>query len=148
MSPAPAAGTPADIHTYTGGCLCQAVRFRATGPLLAAATCHCRECQYLSGGAPAHALLLPAGALRLEQGAPRSTITAARRGRRVMRSFCADCGTPLFGHTEDAGYTVVRAGALDEPERFANQLTVWTASAPPWHAIDTAHPHFAGNAPS
>ena len=132
---------------HTGGCHCQAVRFRTTGPALTAATCHCRDCQFLSGGGPAHALLLAAASLKIERGTPQEYVYRSDAGRQVMRSFCPDCGTPLFGQAEGAGYVIVRAGALDEPARFANQLTVWTASAPPWHTIDTAHPHFPHNAP-
>ncbi len=65
-----------------------------------------------------------------------------------MRSFCSDCGTPLFGSSQGENYEVVRAGSLDDPEAFHNQLTLWRASAPSWHHVDTSVPHFARNAPT
>ena len=34
----------------TGGCYCGEIRFEVTGPQEAAFQCHCRECQYITGG--------------------------------------------------------------------------------------------------
>ena len=36
----------------TGGCYCGEIRFEADGELEAAFQCHCRECQYITGGNP------------------------------------------------------------------------------------------------
>ena len=33
-----------------GGCYCGEIRFEAEGALEAAFQCHCRECQYITGG--------------------------------------------------------------------------------------------------
>ena len=104
--------TDAQVH-FTGGCQCGAIRYAVTDEPITAATCHCRDCQYSSGGAPAHALLFPAGSVTLLRGAARTPLPR-RFGRAVMRSFCPDCGTPLFGGTEGANYDVVRAGSLDD----------------------------------
>ncbi len=35
-----------------GGCYCGAVRYKAEGDALFKGQCHCRECQYISGGSP------------------------------------------------------------------------------------------------
>ena len=35
-----------------GGCYCGEIRFEAEGALEAAFQCHCRECQYITGGNP------------------------------------------------------------------------------------------------
>jgi len=35
--------------TYTGGCLCGGVRYRATGPLRHVIACHCGQCRKTSG---------------------------------------------------------------------------------------------------
>lgn len=39
--------TPA--QTYTGGCLCGAVRYQISGTPVVVARCHCEECQKVSG---------------------------------------------------------------------------------------------------
>ena len=35
-----------------GGCYCGAVRYKVQGDPLFKGQCHCRECQYISGGSP------------------------------------------------------------------------------------------------
>ena len=35
-----------------GGCYCGALRYVAEGEPAMKAECHCRECQYITGGAP------------------------------------------------------------------------------------------------
>jgi len=141
------AGPDAQVH-LTGGCQCGAIRFAVTDEPFTAATCHCRDCQYSSGGAPAHALLFRAGSVTLLRGRPKEHRYRGDSGHTVMRSFCADCGTPLFGGSDGMGYEIVRAGALDDPEAFHSQATLWTASAPSWHHVDTSVPHFPRNAPA
>ena len=38
--------------TFEGGCYCRQVRYLAEGKRWLKPQCHCRECQYFSGGAP------------------------------------------------------------------------------------------------
>ena len=130
----------AQVH-LTGGCQCGAVRFAVTDEPIMAATCHCRDCQYSSGGAPAHALIFPAGSVTLLRGQPREHRYKSDSGHIVMRSFCPDCGTPLFGGSDSTTYEVVRAGSLDDPEAFHTRVSLWTDSAPSWHHVDLSLIH-------
>lgn len=88
------------------------------------------------------------GAVRYRvTGAPREYRYLGDSGHEVMRSFCADCGTPLFGASAGQGYVIVRAGSLDEPEAYRNRVSPWTDSAPSWHRPDPDAPRYARNAP-
>ncbi|MDM9559561.1 GFA family protein [Bordetella petrii] len=130
----------------TGGCQCGAVRYEITAEPLTTATCHCRDCQYASGGGPAHALLLAPQALAVRRGQAREHRYLGDSGNTVVRSFCPDCSTPLFGHTEGQDYVIVKAGSLDDPAAFRSRMTLWADSAPPWHHVDTSVPCHGGKA--
>ncbi len=120
-----------------GGCRCRAIRYRVEGSVLGAAACHCRDCQYVSGGAPAFVLAVPKKALTLLQGRPASFASTADSGAARTREFCGTCGTPLFAH--DANYPdvlSVKVGSLDDPSWFRPEAEFWSSSAPPWHTID------------
>ncbi|MBO9355076.1 aldehyde-activating protein [Bordetella petrii] len=136
-----------EFAALTGGCHCGAIRYAITAEPMMAATCHCRDCQYASGGAPAHALVVAPTALQVLQGRAHEYSYRGDSGNTVIRSFCRDCGTPLFGGPKDAGYAIVKVGSLDEPEQFRAGMALWTDSAPSWHHIDTTIPCFARNSP-
>ena len=146
-SPKRSAQADAQVH-LTGGCQCGAIRYAITDEPIMAATCHCRDCQYSSGGAPAHALIFPTGSITLLRGNPKEHRYRGESGHTVMRSFCADCGTPLFGNSAGMGYDIVRAGSLDDPEAFHARASLWTDSAPSWHHVDRSVPHFPRNSPA
>jgi len=146
-SPKRSAHADAQVH-LTGGCQCGAVRYAITDEPITAASCHCRDCQYSSGGAPAHALIFPTGSITLLRGSPKEHRYRGESGHIVMRSFCADCGTPLFGNSAGMGYDIVRAGSLDDPEAFRARASLWTDSAPSWHHVDRSVPHFPRNSPA
>ncbi len=126
-----------------GGCLCGAVRYELAGKPRLAVSCFCRDCQYVSGGAPSHALIVARKDLAVLQGSLRPYWTEAESGVRVAREFCDICGTPLFAYTEKKpGRLSLRVGSLDDPSDFKPRLAIWASSAQPWHEIDIGLPRF------
>ena len=125
-----------------GGCLCGAVRYEFTDKPRMGVSCFCRDCQYVSGGAPAHAMIMARQDLTVT-GATKTYWTEAESGRRVAREFCSICGTPLFAYTEKRpGRVALKVGSLDDPSDFKPQLAIWMSSAQPWHTLDISLPRF------
>jgi hypothetical protein len=126
-----------------GGCLCGAVRYELEGKPRIGVSCYCRDCQYISGGGPAYALVAARRDLTIVKGTPKAYWTESDSGRRVAREFCEVCGTPLLAYTEKKpGRVAMRVGSLDDPSAFKPQLAIWMSSAQPWHMLDIALPRF------
>ncbi|MGD9784555.1 MAG: GFA family protein [Hyphomicrobiaceae bacterium] len=131
-----------EIHV-SGGCLCGAIRYRIDGRELGSGACHCRDCQYVSGGAPAYILVIEKSSFSLTQGQPTAFESTADSGNKRKRHFCATCGTPLFA--EDSAFPevmTIKAGSLDDPSIFHVAAEFWTQSAPKWHLMTPAAPAF------
>jgi len=128
---------------FIGGCFCRAIRYEANVEPAAAGACHCRDCQYVSGGAPAYVIIVPKAGVAVTQGSPRVYWGRSALDNRVGRHFCADCGTPLFGETEaNPALLAIKVGSLDDPSLFKPAANVWVSAAQPWHHIDQALPWF------
>lgn len=124
------------VATFSGGCMCKAVRWEASAEPLAVMDCHCRDCQYASGGSHTTAVVLPATALTVTQGTPKRFSSVADSGQTVTRAFCGDCGSPLFSEPPGARIVVVKAGSLDDPSWLKPGGALYVASAQPWAHID------------
>jgi len=104
--------------------------------------CHCLDCQRSSGAPFASGVVVMTNDLDVT-GTPRTYSVRASSGGLATRSFCADCGTPLFTWSEaNPGFTSIRFPSLDEPSRFQPMLDIWTSSAQPWVCLDQTIPHF------
>jgi hypothetical protein len=133
-----------DEAMHTGRCLCGAVTFRVTADPVAVRTCWCRQCQYFAAGSATVNAVFPSEALEAE-GETTAIECAADSGATTTRRFCPKCGTPLFSDSSSRPHlTVVRVGALDQPESFAPQGTIWAGAAPPWACINESLPKVMG----
>jgi hypothetical protein len=125
--------------THTGGCLCGAVRYAATGEPRWIAHCHCRSCRKHTGSV-----------VSTSAGFPREHIafTGAAPGRYasspgIVRSFCTRCGTPLAYESEQRATEIdILLGTLDDPQDFPPTLQVWTEERLPWLHIDEHLPRY------
>ena len=119
-----------------GGCLCGAIRLRASGPAARMTVCHCTDCQKVSGGAPSYLWGASAENFAVTKGEPASFTVTGASGKPVTRFFCRDCGAPLHSIPEVyEGVVYVKLGAFDAPPDFVPQASVWTRSAPAWHVV-------------
>jgi hypothetical protein len=114
-------------ETLTGGCQCGAVRFAVDTPLNRASICHCRMCQKATGSF--FGAFVSGPNLRWTRGAP----TRFRSSNKVVRGFCAACGTPL---TFEWGKlpAELSLGAFDDPGCIRPVIQMDVASRMPWFA--------------
>ena len=125
-----------------GGCYCGSLRYLAEGTPILKAQCHCRECQYFSGGAPNMFLLMPPEGFRYSKGAPKK-FTRSDLAHAVTREFCADCGTHIATRRPGLAAVILKVGTLDDPAQFgAPRMAIYTIDQQTFHHIPDGLPRF------
>jgi len=127
-----------------GGCYCGEVRYCFEGEPGPAMQCHCRECQYITGGNPNAFVILPDSDFRFTQGAP-SSFQRADIENAVTRHFCSTCGTAI-GTTSPAapGAIVIKVGTMDDASFYQPAMAIFTKDAKAFHHIPDEIPSFEG----
>lgn len=127
-----------------GGCLCGQIRYEIfeEPSRFFSYSCHCRECQYITGGPPNSAIYMPK-TITITKGKPCFYSSKSDFGTTITRFFCGKCGTHLYGESERfAKSTVIKVGTLVDPSIFKPTTNVWVSFTQPWHYIDPDLPKF------
>ena len=128
--------------SFTGGCICGAVRYECSAEPLMTGNCHCRDCQKAGGGAFASALAVPVAALKIT-GEVKYYDTKGDSGQTVSRGFCPTCGARLLAKSKAmADLITILAGSLDDPSWFRPTMDIYAASAQPWAYMNPELPKF------
>src|SRR4029450_8772324 len=95
-----------------GGCYCGAVRYQAEGDALFKGQCHCRECQYISGGHPNVVMGMAEPGFTYTKGTGKQ-FRRSDLERPATREFCAECGTHMITRTSGLpGAVLIKVGTL------------------------------------
>lgn len=126
-----------------GGCYCGALRYRAEGNPIFKGQCHCRECQYISGGHPNVVMGLPEPGFSYTKGSPK-TFRRTDLQDPVAREFCAECGTHILTRTHRVpGAVLLKVGTLDDPSVFGGpQMVIFTIDKQSFHHLPDGVPTF------
>ena len=126
----------------TGGCYCGEIRFEVIGPQEAAFQCHCRECQYITGGNANIVVVFAETDFRYTKGV---TTTFARSDLEtpVTRHFCSSCGTAIGSQSPSRPNSmIVKVGTLDYPGDYQAKAAIFTCDKQAYHHISSDIPAF------
>jgi hypothetical protein len=120
-----------------GGCTCRQVRYRLTRAPLIVHCCHCRWCQRESGSAFAINALIESSCLELTGARPQFVPTPSNSGKGQTVARCPACQVAVWSHYGGLGdiMSFVRVGTLDEADRLAPDVHIYTDSKQPWVLI-------------
>jgi hypothetical protein len=143
FSPSPPASLRNMAEIRTGGCRCGAIRYGIAGEPIAGIACHCRDCQYVSGGSANLSWVFDGAGFELLQGSP--NVYKAKRSSGGS-SFCGECGVHAFSVPDSNPQLIaIKLGSLDEPSGFRVDADMWMGSAQPWHRGHERAVRFEGN---
>ncbi len=122
--------------TVTGRCYCGDLHYEAAGEPRFKGQCHCRECQYISGGGANYFMIMGAGGFRYTKGEPK-TFTRSDLANPGTREFCGNCGTHIVTRSPaDTSMVVLKVGTMDDPKQYGGpQAAIWMDDKQPFHLI-------------
>lgn len=117
-----------------GGWHCGKIRYEAEVDPDKVVSCHCTDCQTLSGSAFRTVAVTREGSFRLLSGTPRSYVKTGDSGNLRDQTFCPDCGTPIYSAAAGEGTAIVglRVGTIRQRDRLAPRDQFWFRSALAW----------------
>lgn len=118
---------------YTGGCLCGSVRFESRAEPYRVGICHCLDCRKHSGSIFNAFAIFPAEAVTIAGD------SATYRGR----SFCTNCGSPVFGRSGDE--IEINLGSLDTPSLLKPSYELWIRRREEWLPDFEVARHYEGD---
>ena len=112
-----------------GGCYCGQVRYEVRGRPFHSTLCHCIDCRRIAAAPVVAWFSVSTADFRFLQGEPKRFASSEK----VVRSFCANCGTPLTYQHEDLPDELdISSCSLDTPESVAPDDHTYTAGQLPW----------------
>ena len=107
---------PGDKVKHTGGCACGEIRYGFYEPDLGRMACHCRTCQYSSGGGPVFLVAVNRQEFRVTKGRPKEFTTLSDDGNHVSRVISVGDLYDRTNYTVRIENLTIRNGTLSIPQ--------------------------------
>ncbi len=124
------------MESWTGGCLCGAIRYEVTPTKSENWYCHCRMCQRWTGSVVATDAIVSRADFRITKGEPRFYASSSF----AERGFCSDCGSPMIFRATKDDWVSIQTGTLDDPEVAPPSGHYGIEGKISWHLIDDELP--------
>ena len=120
----------------SGRCYCRAIKYESHGDIQASIQCHCRECQYITGGHPNVLVIVPLDKFNFIKGKPK-TYKRHDIEMAMTRLFCEDCGTAIGTRNPNRPNSIIlKVGTFDDPSIFKADIAIFTIDRQKFHHID------------
>ena len=120
----------------SGGCYCGSLRYVSVGDIEASIQCHCRECQYITGGNPNVIMIMPLNGFEFVKGIPK-TFKRKDIENAVTRLFCENCGTGIGTKNPNRPNSIIlKVGTFDNPSIFKPDIAIFTIDKQKFHYIE------------
>ena len=120
----------------SGGCYCGSLRYESVGDIEASIQCHCRECQYITGGNPNVIMIIPLNGFEFVKGVPK-TFKRKDIENAVTRLFCENCGTGIGTKNPNRPNSIIlKVGTFDDPSIFKPDIAIFTIDKQKFHYIE------------
>ena len=130
---------------FTGGCFCGKIRYKVNAEPHRIHNCHCDNCRKVTGSAFATNIFVDENDLVIIQGEPKSQAHTADSGNTLVKEFCANCGSQLFGHgTGRPGVKNIKVGSIDDASFVQPIANLYVKQALPFSYIDRGIDCFDG----
>jgi hypothetical protein len=129
-----------------GSCLCSAVAFEVTGPIVRAHNCFCSRCRKGRSAAHASNAFTAMDDVRFTRGEDRVTLFRLPEARFFSTVFCSSCGSGVPRKDPGRNIAVIPLGALDDDPRRGVDSNIFVTSAAPWYPAPRDRPCFDGPA--
>lgn len=128
----------------TGGCFCGAVRYQSKGAPTSSLICHCETCRKVSSAPFVAWVTFKRRDFEFTTGVPTELHSSAQ----VVRSYCAQCGTPL-GYTKEGVLDEIdiTTCSLDDPGAYPPTRHEWVSEALHWIKIADGLPQHPASRP-
>lgn len=127
--------------SFTGGCLCGAIRYELQRKSLKAIHCYCSMCRKAHGTAFSTHVVARPNQLNWAQG--KTLLKAYESSPGAYRAFCERCGTHLLVHGQTGDDTVaVPAGTLDGDPPLTILGHMYTENLVSWFHISDDLPQY------
>lgn len=119
-----------------GRCYCGEIHYEVTQVPVVKGQCHCRECQYITGGGPNYFMAVPEGGFVVTRGTPK-TFTRTDLDAPRTRQFCGTCGTHLTSLLAGRPVVILKVGTLDAPgDAYGGpEVAIFMKDAQPFHMV-------------
>src|SRR5271154_585372 len=114
-------------------CTCGQLRISCQGEPVRISMCHCLECQRRTGSVFGVQAWFSSQEVDLERGVVKQSVREADSGRRVIFSFCPECGGTVFWSAElRPDLIAVVVGAFGNPSFGNPGISLWESRKHPW----------------
>lgn len=114
---------------FEGGCLCGAVRFRASGMPDHRMICHCETCRRAAGAPVVAWVTFATSDFEFVEGVAKQHASSPG----VTRTFCDVCGTSLtYARADEPESIDVTTASFDTPDALAPKHHSWLEDTISW----------------